>query len=156
MALSWFPPRSLRNLRFLVRDADYAENAAEKHFDSKTKSPNRRVLIHHLQDVAGQQPAGNAGGAEESADHAVFIDEHGRWRGDVLTVFACSNMQHLDRIDQFVVGVCHDDQMRKFLFSLSPRSRGHIRSDSWQTDYQSLFQSYHEYIKQFLKKNISR
>ena len=33
-------------------------------------------------------------------------------------MFARSSVQYLDRIDEFVVGICHDDQVRNVLLRL--------------------------------------
>jgi hypothetical protein len=48
----------------------------------------------------------------------MLVDEDGRRRRHVLTVLARSSMQYLDRINELVVGICHDDQMRKVLLRL--------------------------------------
>ena len=48
----------------------------------------------------------------------MFIDKDGRRRRYVLTVFARSRVQYFDRINEFVVGICHDDQVRNVLLRL--------------------------------------
>jgi hypothetical protein len=48
----------------------------------------------------------------------VFIDEDGCRRRHVFTVFARSRVQHRDRIDQLVVMIGHDYQLRKILLCL--------------------------------------
>jgi hypothetical protein len=84
-------------------------------FDS---SWERQLAFHHCQDLAGRQAAGNIRGAEEGADHTVFIDEDGRRRRHVLTVFPRSRVQHRNRVYQLVVMIGHDCQLRKSLLRL--------------------------------------
>ena len=54
----------------------------------------------------------------KGADHTVFIDEDGRRRRHVLTVFPRSRMQHRNRVYQLVVMIGHDTELRKILLRL--------------------------------------
>ena len=81
-------------------------------------SRDRQSLIHHRDDIPGRQAAGNIRWAEEGADHTVFVDEDGRRRRHVFTMFPRSGVHYLNRINKFVAAICHNDQVRKVLLRL--------------------------------------
>ena len=78
----------------------------------------RALVIHNRQHFPGRQAPGDTRGAEEGADDTVFIDEDGGRNRHVLAVFPRSSVQHRNRVNQLVVLIGHNCQVRKILLRL--------------------------------------